>query len=102
MVFAVSPYGYSSEIVTLVGISNDGMIVGVKILRQAETPGLGAKVEAAGWAEQFSGLPSDQPLAVDKDGGSIDAIAGATISPRAVTRGVEQARLLFQEMKGAR
>lgn len=99
-VLTVAPYGYSGNIVTLVGIKADGVISRVEILNQSETPGLGTKVTLPSFLDQFAGRPIDRPLAVTKDGGDIQAIAGATISPRAVTTGVNQAVVLYQALYG--
>ena len=42
--FVAEKRGYSSDIVTMVGITEDGTIQGIKILSQNETPGLGTKI----------------------------------------------------------
>jgi electron transport complex protein RnfG len=68
----------------LVGINSDYTIKDVAILSQTETPGLGSKITEKEFTGQFIGL-SSADLALSRDGGSIDAITGATISSRAVT-----------------
>ena len=45
--------GYQSQIKVLTGIEPDGKVVAIRVLEQAETPGLGAEVDA---------LPSNQSL----------------------------------------
>jgi electron transport complex protein RnfG len=87
---AISPQGYGGPINLIFGIDGQNTITGVKIVSQTETPGLGAKVAEPAFTDQFKGKTRDQ-LFLKKDnpaGGSIDAITGATISPRAVTAGV--------------
>ena len=42
--FKTSRKGYSSDIVTMVGIDPSGVIANIKILSQNETPGLGTRV----------------------------------------------------------
>ena len=42
--FLAQQRGYSSDIITMVGITADGTIQGIKILSQNETPGLGSKI----------------------------------------------------------
>jgi electron transport complex protein RnfG len=64
-----------------------GAITGVQVLEHTETPGLGAKITTAAWTDQFKGKTRDE-VALKKDGGSIDAIAAATISSRALTRAI--------------
>jgi len=86
--------GYSSVIKTMVGVDTTGKILGMKVLSQVETPGLGTKIEEVKYGEkdpwfqrQFIGK-SAAKLAVDKDGGEIKSITGATISSRALTNSV--------------
>lgn len=99
--------GYSSEIETMVGVDTTGAIVGMKILHQLETPGLGTKIEEVRYGEaasyfqiQFISKFAEQ-LAVDKDGGQIVSITGATISSRAVTNSIKKGiQKLEQEIGG--
>lgn len=90
----VKPLGFAGEIVMMVGVSPEGRILGVAVVSQTETAGLGAEA-AAGNAkgEAFRGqfVGKGGQLAVIKDGGDIDAISGATITSRAVTEGVNAA-----------
>lgn len=91
---AVAPDGYSGKIELLVGINTDGSVAGVRIVKHAETPGLGDKVELrkSDWVLSFNGKSIGQPSAsgwaVKKDKGEFDQFTGATITPRAVTRAV--------------
>ena len=55
----------------------------------AETSGLGSKASDPAFKDQYVGKGGT--LAVDKDGGEIAAISGATITSRAVTAGVNSA-----------
>jgi electron transport complex protein RnfG len=78
----------------MVGIDKTGNVIGISIISHAETPSLGAVAaedNAAGEAfrSQFAGLSGT--LAVSKDGGTVDAISGATITSRAVVEGVNAA-----------
>ena len=90
----VNPSGFNGPITMMVGVSKDGSVLGISIVTQTETAGLGA-VSAAktGAGETFRGQYAGKSgsLAVKKDGGSIDAITGATITSRAVTAGVNAA-----------
>jgi electron transport complex protein RnfG len=99
--------GYSSVIETMVGVDSLGNILGMKVLNQVETPGLGTRVEeikhgedAPWFTEQFLGRPAGQ-VAVDKDGGDIQSITGATISSRALVKSVVAAydKLLADKAK---
>ncbi len=83
--------GYSSTIRTMVGIDTTGSILRIKVLSQQETPGLGTKCEEvksgeteAWWQVQFKDQNASAVL-VDKDGGDIVSLTGATITSRAIT-----------------
>ena len=100
--FIAKGLGYSSVIETMVGVDTTGHIIGMKVLSQQETPGLGTRIEEIKYKEkdpwflrQFMGMAADG-LAVDKDGGDIQSITGATISSRALTKSVVAA---FQRLK---
>lgn len=93
-VVEVAPAGFGGTISMMVGIDTEGKVKGVSIVSQTETAGLGAVAAAttsAGKAfrDQFIGLSG--MLAVDKDGGQVDSITGATITTRAITDGVNAA-----------
>ena len=88
----VEPKGFGGALTLIVGINADGTVAGAKVTAHGETPGLGAKAQAdAAWIGQYAGQPADGSLAVTKDGGTINAITGATITSRAVTLGVNTA-----------
>jgi len=97
-----SSRGYSSDIVTLVGIDTTFRIVNIKILSQAETPGLGTKAvegpkgKLPPFQAQFSGLTADEVL-LRKDGGKINSLTGATITSRAIARSCRNAILSLRE-----
>jgi electron transport complex protein RnfG len=103
--------GYSSVLEVMVGVDNSFEIKGVKVLYQKETPGLGDKVEEIlskkTWGTIIAGTSPDEtnlrswfqaqfdgkqsPVKVDKEGGDIESITGATISSRAVCNAVNRA-----------
>ncbi|NOZ61523.1 MAG: RnfABCDGE type electron transport complex subunit G [Calditrichaeota bacterium] len=94
--FIAKKSGYSSVIETMVGVDTTGKIIGIKIMEQQETPGLGTKIEQVKYGEsspwfqiQFLNRYADE-LAVDKDNGPIKSITGATISSRAVTNSIKE------------
>jgi electron transport complex protein RnfG len=88
--FQAAKYGYSSEVKTMVGLDKDLNIRQIEVVYQAETPGLGAKCTEPKFAEMFAGL-SREKLQVDKDGGEIVSITGATITTRAITASIDEA-----------
>jgi Na+-translocating ferredoxin:NAD+ oxidoreductase subunit G len=82
--------GYSGDIRMIVGVNIDGTLAGVRVLKHAETPGLGDKIDIAksqwilGFDHKSLNDPTAERWAVKKDGGVFDQFAGATITPRAV------------------
>ncbi len=102
VVLATRAHGYAGEIGLVVGISTAGRILGVRVTRHGETPGLGDKIESAktDWVYAFNGHSLDDPgaaqWAVKKDGGVFDQFAGATITPRAVVGAVKRSLELYR------
>ena len=92
-VFSTSSKGYGGAVVVMTGISADGEVTGVKLTSQNETPGLGQKALDASYTDQYLMALPEGGFAVKKDdpAGQIDAIAGATITSRAVTNSVNAA-----------
>ena len=89
---AITGLGYSGEIGIMVGYRTDGSIFNIQVLDHKETPGLGTKMTEPKFYEQFMNKnPSKDDLRVTKDGGTIDAIAGATITSRAYCDAVNKA-----------
>ncbi len=89
-VVKASGQGYADKIEILIGLNPDAeKIMGLFVLEQKETPGLGANITNKNWRKQFSGKPA-KPLVAVKTGAQspreIDAITGATISSKSVTR----------------
>jgi H+/Na+-translocating ferredoxin:NAD+ oxidoreductase subunit G len=95
-VMELADKGYGGKIAMVVGVDRDGKVLGVRVTRHNETPGLGDKIEAAkgDWIHSFEnkrlGDPAPEKWAVKKDGGIFDQFAGATITPRGVVRGVKR------------
>ncbi len=89
--------GYSGLIEVLIGIDTKGKVTGIEILKHAETPGLGSKIESDWFKKEFVGLTADDNIAVKKDGGKIDQFSGATISPRAVCEAVSNGLKFLKE-----
>ncbi|MDF0535934.1 electron transport complex subunit RsxG [Shewanella sp. A32] len=104
---AVAPDGYNGEIQLIVGVRNDGTVLGVQTLSQQETPGLGDKIDShkSNWVKSFAGMvynsQNDKKWHVKKDGGDIDQFTGATITPRAFTKALRNALRYFEANKAA-
>ena len=97
--------GYSGPIQMIVAIQKDGRLAGVRVLSHRETPGLGDKIEVerSDWILGFAGKSLLQPAPsawqVKRDGGEFDQFTGATITPRAIVRGVRAALEYFHKHK---
>lgn len=101
--FPVFGEGYGGLIHIMVGINLKGEISGIKVLEHLETPGLGAKIEELCFTDQFKNKSLENStlvngnLAVKKDGGDLDALTGATISPRGVGMAASAGLKIFQK-----
>jgi len=96
-----STNGFGGKLRVLVGFNHQGTILGYTILEHAETPGLGAKVTdwfQSGNKRSIIGLSPDEPLAVSKDGGTIDAITASTITSRAFLSAVNSAYRAYKTL----
>ena len=94
--------GYGGDITFTVGIANDGTLNGISILNISETAGLGMKAEEV-LVPQFSNkkvsvFTYTKSGAVSDD--QIDAISGATITTKAVTKAVNGGLFFFQTQLG--
>ena len=79
--------GYAGDISMLVGVSNDGKVQGLVVRNLQETYGLGARaLTDTDFLKQF--LNTGGTAAAGED---IDALTGATVTSKAVTRGVNSA-----------
>jgi len=84
--------GYGGDIVLMVGFEKDKKtVVCYKTLVATETPGLGMKLKAPEFADQFRGQDATK-LRLKKKGGTIEAITSATITSKAVIRAVADAQ----------
>ena len=89
-IFHASKKGYCSVIRTVVAVDKDFKVINLRVLKQDETPGLGARCVETDFASKIIGkVPSN--LKVDKDGGPIMSISGATITTRAITNSLRDA-----------
>jgi len=92
--------GFSGEFKLMVGFAPDGSIIDIAVIKHAETPGLGDKMEKgkSDFSVQFMGKhPDNFNLAVKKDRGDVDAITASTITSRAYCDAVTRAYRAFME-----
>jgi electron transport complex protein RnfG len=112
-VFTAEGRGYSSTALTIAGVDTAYNLIGIKVFAQQETPGLGSRCQEVKYREsepwfqrQFfakyrlqegMSVLSALKVAVDKDGGEIQSITGATVTGRAIANSVKQASLALKE-----
>ena len=107
---AVAPDGYAGKVRLIMAMRADGQVAGVRVTQHKETPGLGDYVEIKKdknkehpWITQFTGLSlarvGEGEWKVKKDGGRFDAVAGATVTPRAVVKAVRRAALYVEAQR---
>jgi Na+-translocating ferredoxin:NAD+ oxidoreductase subunit G len=99
---SIAPDGYNGTIKLLIGIDIHGTLLGVRVLSQRETPGLGDAIETdrSDWILGFRGKSLQDPdykhWKVKKDGGVFDQFTGATITPRAVVKAIRNTLVYFR------
>ena len=93
--FKVVASGSQGNIEMIVGVDADNAVTGVSIVNNKETAGIGSKVmennalpSGTGVLDQFIGMSGAGSLTVGKN---VDAISGATVSSKGVTKGVNAA-----------
>ena len=86
-VIETATHGYADEIVMLIGVSNDGKVKGLVVREIHETHGLGNKA-LTDWKylSQYLNTQGDAQI-----GENVDAITGATVTSKAITRCVNSA-----------
>lgn len=101
VVFEVGGKGFADAIGLMVAVNVEtDKLAGIAVTTHKETPGLGAQAkEDPAFAAQFVGLPVDKPIKVTKDGGSISALSGATITSRGVCDAATDALGQYRELK---
>lgn len=94
--------GYAGAIQMLVGIDINGAVTGVHVLAHRETPGLGNRIEStkSDWVKQFDGRSLGDPEAsgwkIKRDGGQFDQLTGASVTPRAIIKAVNETLIYFE------
>lgn len=101
-VFEIEGSGYGGPIQITVGIDSEGLITGVHIGDNSETPGLGQKVTKENFLSQFKGISFEQSLKAVKNPSDkeeeIHIASGATVSSEAVVDAVQAAMDLNREI----
>lgn len=94
--FTGAKSGYSSTVKTMAAFDPAFKLMNIKVIEQSETPGLGANCSKEDFAARFKNLELAE-LLVDKDGGKIASLTGATITTRAVTNSLKEAAAIIKQ-----
>ena len=104
-IFVTSEKGYGGDIKVMTALDPMGKILAVTILSASdETPGLGQNVTRDKFYLQFNNLEDEVTVVkngADSKKSEINAVTGATISSKAVTKAVNSALKLYNENFGA-
>lgn len=100
VVSVTSKEGFGGDISFTVGVKMDGTINGVSILSISETAGLGMNATNDSFLDQYK-VSGEGLYIVNKedgvDGIKVDALTGATITSKAMTKGVNAAIIVARE-----
>lgn len=103
----VLPTGFNGKLNVIVGVDAEGGVTGISVVSHAETAGIGTLVVAdkpnkngVGVLTQFYGRTagSGNLFTVNSGSNQVDAISGATVTTKAITRGVNAATLVAEHL----
>ncbi len=100
--FKIVAGGSQGDIEMIVGVDADNAVTGISVVDHSETSGIGTKVmgdepttSGVGALTQFIGKSGAGSLVVK---GTVDAVSGATVSTKGVTKGVNAALAAAEAM----
>lgn len=102
-VFTEDSKSYGGNVSVMVGIDTKGKVTGVEITEINDTPGLGMNAKNDSFKNQFVGMSGT--IGVNKSGKTdteIQALTGATITSKAVTKAVNAALSEFSKIGGGK
>ena len=80
-------YGYAGDITMLIGVTSEGKVTGLVVRDMSDTPGLGGNaLTDHEFLAQFLNTSGEAEV-----GTNIDAITGATVTSKAITRSINSA-----------
>ncbi len=90
--------GFGGDIGVMVGFNPaDDTLLGIGVTTMKETPGIGDVILTPRFTDQFASKPKD--VALTSQGGTIDAISGATVSSNGAVTAVANAAKVYAELK---
>ena len=94
-VFSILTPGYGGDVAVIIGIGNNGVIKGVRLGSNNETPSLGKQTEKPIFTSRFDKLSTNDSMT-----DSVDSISGVTITSNAVKKAVQAACNQYNKRKG--
>lgn len=91
-VFKTGAKGFDGIVTYMIGMDNDGNVVGIDMFDSNETPGLGTKIAHPDYIGKYLGKTNPD---------SVDAITGATKTSNSLKNSLKQAQAAFELVKGA-
>ena len=100
-VFITMTKGYGGDVKVMTGVTSEGKVAGIQILALNETAGLGMRAKEESFLRQFVDKVAGIGVAKNNPGeNEIQALTGATITSKAVTKAVNEALTLYETVKG--
>ena len=84
-------YSDSVDLKTLVGISLEGKVTGIRVIENGETPGVGDVILEKEFTDKFVDKSADKPLVAGAGENGVETVSGATFSSEGVIYGVNNA-----------
>lgn len=97
--------GYSGPMNLLASFNTQGEILGVKLLENGETPGLGKEAEKDSYMEKFLGTGDTKSIPLrksDLDDEDAEEVSGASITFGGIAKALEAGSLFAKELGGSR
>ena len=105
-VFTTKTKSYGGDLKVMTGIDKGGKITGVVLLSISDTPGLGLNAQKESFRDQYKKTAPEKGFEVIKSGspkdGQVEAMTGATITSKAVTKCDNEANEEYQKVKGGK
>ncbi|MDA3835406.1 MAG: RnfABCDGE type electron transport complex subunit G [Spirochaetales bacterium] len=96
--------GYGGPITLLAGFTTEGKIIGVQLLSNLETPGLGKRAEEEGYMDKFIGTGSQEKVPqrkTDLSSEEADAVSGSTITFSGISEALARGSNFAKELGGS-
>lgn len=93
--------GYSGPVIVMTGINTEGIVTGMKVVSNTETPGLGANSSTPEFQDQYKDQSAEKEIELVKTSpaeGQVQALTGATITSKTVTDSVNEAIKIFRNI----